>query len=139
MILQADDSRNHIERVRAGFEAFDFARDNRFGEFRFFAAVGDVTADSLLQVVDVVDEDAVELGHFRRNVPRHRNVDKKHGPVLAAGKELFAMFGTEYGNRRSSRGNDDIGAVACVVKVVELNGFTAKFVRESGGTLESTI
>jgi hypothetical protein len=101
MILQRHDRGHHVERVQPGFEALDFAGNDGFGEFGFLAAVGNVAADGLLQVVDVVGEDAVELGHFRRNVAGHGNVDEEHRPVLAAGEELLAVLAAENGVGRA--------------------------------------
>src|SRR5579862_1344024 len=105
MILQAHDGWDHIKRVQARFEAgfkvFHLAGDYGFGEFGLFAAVGDVAADRLLQIVDIVGKDAVELGHLRRHVPRHRDVDEKHRLVLAAGEELFSVLAAEDGMRRA--------------------------------------
>src|SRR5579859_4294967 len=117
--------------LQAGFKLFYFARNNRFGSLGFMAAIGDVAAHGLLEVVDVVGKDAVELGHFRRDVARNGDVDEEHGPILAAGEELFAMFAAEDGLRRSGRSDDDVGAVAALVEVVELNGLAVEAVRES--------
>ena len=101
MILQRHDRRYHVERAQAGFEALDFAGNDGFGEFGFLAAVGNVARDRLLQVVDVVSEDAVELGHFRRDVAGHGDIDEEHGPVLAAGEELLSVFAAKNRLRRT--------------------------------------
>src|SRR5208282_3867943 len=101
MILQANDGWNHIERVQSGLEALDFAGDDGFGQLGFVAAVGYVAADGLLQIVDVVDEDAVEPRHFRRNVAGDGDVDEEHWLVLAAGQELLSMLAAENGLGRT--------------------------------------
>jgi len=51
--------------------------------------------DRLLQIVDVVNKNAVDLVHFRIDVARYGDIDKKHGLVLAQRHELFAVFAFE--------------------------------------------
>ena len=63
-------------------EALDFDFDDGFGALRFFLAIGNVRGDHLLQIVDVVDEDAVQLVHLRIDVARHGDIDEEHGTVL---------------------------------------------------------
>ncbi len=55
----------------------------------------------LLQIVDVVNEDAVQLVHLRIDVAWDRNVDEEHGAIAAAGQELLTMFLAEDGMRRA--------------------------------------
>src|ERR1700694_1424812 len=81
MVLQADDRGNHVEGLQASVEFFDLAVDDRLSLFRFLLAIGDVRTDRLLQIVDVIDENAVELVHLRIDVAGYRNVDEEHGPV----------------------------------------------------------
>src|SRR5690242_13223818 len=96
MILQADDGGNYIEGVQASFEAFNLAGDDGLCALGLLAAIGDMGADSLLQIVDVVSKDAVELRHFLGNVARDGDVDEEHGTIFAPGKELFSVFAAEY-------------------------------------------
>ena len=139
VILQADDGGDHIERLQAGLEAFDFAGDDGFGEFGFLAAVGDVARDGLLQVVDVIGENAIELAHLRRNVARDGDVDEEHWAILAAGEELLSMLAAEDGVRRAGRGDDDIGAVAGVIQIIELDGLAVESLREADGALVGAV
>ena len=139
MILQRHNRRHHVEGVQASFEAFDFAGNNRFGEFGFLAAVGDVAADGLLQVVDVVGEDAVELAHLGRNVAGHGNVDEKHRTVLAAREELLAVFAAKDRVGRARRSDDDVGAVARVIEILELDGLAVKPLRQSDRTIIGAV
>ena len=60
VVLQADDGRNHVERLQARVEFFDLAIDDRLRLFRFLLAIGDVRTDRLLQIVDVIDKDAID-------------------------------------------------------------------------------
>ena len=79
-------------------EALDLFVDDLFRAFRLALPVGDVRADHLLQVVDVVDEDAVQLVHLGIHVARHGNIDEEHRPVAAAGQELLAVLAAEDGH-----------------------------------------
>ena len=49
------------------------------------------------------------------------------------------MFAAKNRVRRSGRGDDDVGAVARVVEVVELDGFAVESVRQANGAVVSTI
>ena len=95
VILQADDGGNHIERLQASVEFLHLAVDDRLRLFRFFLAIGDVRTDGLLQIVDVINKEAVDLVHLRINIARNGDIDKEHGLVLAQRHELFAMFAPE--------------------------------------------
>ena len=139
MILQADDGRNDVERLQAGVKFFDLAVDDGFGLFGFLLAIGDVGTDRLLQIVDVVDEDAVELVHLRIDVARDGDIDEEHGPVLAARQELLAVFGLEDEVGRAGRGDDDVGAVAGVVEPAELDRLPVEFLRQADGAIVGAI
>jgi hypothetical protein len=78
---------------RRAWNFADFAIDDRLRLFRFLLAIGDVRTDRLLQIVDVIDENAVDLVHRRIDVARNGDIDKEHGLVLAQRHELFAVFG----------------------------------------------
>ena len=82
-------------------------------------AVGDVRDDYLLQVVDVVDEDAVQLVHLRIDIARHRDIDEEHGTVTAAAQETLAVLLAEDGVRRAGGADDDVGARNGVVELLE--------------------
>ena len=96
-------------------------------------------ADGLLQIVDVVGEDAVELAHLRRNVAGDGDVDEKHWTVLAAREELLAVFAAKDRVGRARRGDDDVGAVARVIQVLELDGLAVKPLRQSDRTIVGAI
>ena len=85
------------------------------------AALLHVGRGHLLQVVDVVDKDAVQLVHLRVHVAGHGNVDEKHGAVAAAVQEGLPVLGAEDGVRRAGGADDDVGAAGGLVKLVEWN------------------
>src|SRR5580698_5130933 len=120
-------------------KALHFGVDDAVGEFSFLLAVGDMRGDGLLEVVDVVNEDAIQLVHFRVNVAGHGDVDKKHGAVLAAAQKQFAMFAAKNGVRRTGRGDDNVAAITSVVQASELNGLAIKLVGEANGAVVGAI
>ncbi len=115
MLLQRHDRGHDIERLQPRQELVDLELDDGFGAIGLDAAVGDVRRDNLLQVVDVVHEDAVELVHLRIDIARHSNVDEEHRTVAAAAQKLLAMLFAEDGVRRAGGSDDDVGAIDGVV------------------------
>ena len=61
MVLQADDGGNNVESLQASVEFRDLAIDDRLRLFGFLLAIGDVRTDRLLQIVDVIDKNAIDL------------------------------------------------------------------------------
>src|SRR6266446_4037058 len=139
MVLQTDDGRNHVESLQASVESVDLTIDDRLSLIRFLLAIRDVGTDRLLQIVDVVDENAVELVHLRIDVARDGDVNKEHRAVAAEGHQLFAMLGPEDEMRRAGRGNHDIGAFARVVKSAKLDRLSVEFVRQPDGAVVRAI
>ena len=139
MILQRHNRGHNIQRLQARFKAFDLAGDDGFGEFGLFPAIGDVAADGLLQIVDVVGEDAVELRHLGGNIAGHGDIDEKHWLILAARKELLAMLLAENGVGRARRGDDNVGLVARVIKILKLNRLPVKSLRQANRPLVGTV
>src|ERR1700732_2360286 len=121
--------------MEPSLKALDFAGNNGFREFSFLAAVRDVARHGLLQIINVVGEDAVELPHLGRNVAWYSDIDEEHRPVLAARQELLSMFAAEDGVWRAGRSDDDVGAIAGVIQVVELDGLPFELLRQADGPL----
>ena len=130
VVLQRDNRGHDIEGLDARLKALDLAVDNSFRAVRFFLAVGHVRGDSLLQVVNVVDEDAVELVHLRIDIARDSNVDEEHGAVLTAAKEQLAVLRAEDSMRRARRSDDDIAAVACLIELLKVDSLAVEFLRQ---------
>src|SRR5207253_10562974 len=97
MILQRHDRRDHIECLNPGLEALNLTVNDGFRALSFLLAVGDVSGYGLLQIIDIVDEDAVQLVHPRINVARNSNIDEEHRTVLAAAEKHFAVLAPEAG------------------------------------------
>jgi hypothetical protein len=114
----------------------DFAVNDIFRVLGFLASVGNVRGNSLLQVVDIVDEDAVDLVHFRINVARNRDVDEEHGPIAPPGEELFPVLPAEDGMGRACGSDYDVGFVAGIVQATELDGLSIEFLRKPNRPVE---
>ncbi len=61
LFLQGDDGRGHVDGALTLMKALDLACNQGFGVAGFPAALGHVRGGHLLQVVDIVDEDAFQL------------------------------------------------------------------------------
>ena len=139
MILQRDDGGHHVAGLDAGVKALHLAVDDSFGKFRLLPAAGNMGGDRLLQIVNVVNEDAVQFVHLRVNIARDSNVDKEHGTILAAAEEHFAMLAAEDGTGGAGRGDHDVGAVAGFVEFVEVNGLAVEFFGKEDRTVVTAI
>ena len=87
LILQRKDSRHNSESLQPLMEALHFHTDDLLRAIGFLLAIREMSRCRVLQIVNVVNEDTVHLVHFRINVARHCDVDKKHRAILASSKE----------------------------------------------------
>src|SRR5271169_5013391 len=139
MFLQRHDGRHYVKRLQPRLELVHLELDDGLGAIGFGSPVGDMRGHHLLQVVDVVHEDTVELVHLRIDIAWHRNVDEEHRAVAAAAQELLAVLLVKDGVRRASRGDDDVGAIDCIVKLVESNRFAVKLLGQYGGAIVGAV
>ena len=75
VVLQRNDGGHDVQRLQARLEALHLGHDDGLGALGFLPAIGDVRRNRLLQIVDVVNEDAVQLVHRRDRrhaAPRYR-------------------------------------------------------------------
>src|SRR5258708_34523809 len=114
MVLQRNNGRDYVERVQSCLEALDLCFNDALGMRCFFFPALDMRRDGALQIVDVIDKDAVQLVHLGINVARNCDVDEKHWPILAPVQEEFAMLPPEDGNRSAGRSNDDACRLAMI-------------------------
>ena len=119
LALEGDDRGSDVDGAAALMEALDFGGDEGFGVSSLRAALGHVRSGDRLQIVDVVDEDAVDLVHRRIDVARHGDVDEEHGPVAAAMHEGLSVLAAEDGMRRAGGADDDVGFGGCFVELIE--------------------
>src|ERR1041385_4872837 len=98
MILQRYDGRHHMQALEPGLEARDLGFDDSLSTFGLALAILNVSGDGFLKVVNVIDKDAVEFVHLRRNISGHGNIDEEHGAIFSTGEEFFPMLTAEDGN-----------------------------------------
>src|SRR5215813_1055013 len=139
VILQADNGGYDIARLQPSHEAFDFAGDNDFGSLCLSLAIGDMRRDCLLQVVDVINEDAVQLIELRINVSWYGNIDEEHGPIAASAQKQLAMFTAENRMRSPRRCNHDVGFVAGLIKLLKHNCLAIELVGKLHSAIESAV
>src|SRR5437667_1693907 len=115
-----------MQGLQTGFEPLYFRFNNALRPLGLLRSGGDVGSNRFLQIVNVVNENAIKLVHLRIDVPGHSNVDEKHGTVLPSAQKHFAMLAAENGNRGPGRSDHDIGLLAMVVERIEPNCGSAK-------------
>lgn len=94
-LLEGEDGRNGVAGLKALVVFVDFPTDDGFGGFGLAAAVGEVGRGNLLEVVDIVDEAAIDLVHARVDVAGDGDVDEEHGAVATALEEVLAVGAAE--------------------------------------------
>ena len=137
--LQSDDGRGGSDGTLALVEALDFFGDQGFGINGVAAALLDMRGGDLLQIVNVIDEDAVELVHLGVDVARDGDVNEEHGAVPAALQENLTVFAAEDGVRRAGGGDDDVGFTGGFIKLFETNDATVELIGKFLGTLLGAI
>src|SRR5437660_7329479 len=124
-----------MQSLQPRLETLDLGVNNLLCGLRFLLAARNVSGDSILQIVNVIDKNAVELVHRGINVARDCDVNKEHGTVLSLGEKFFAVLPPEDRDRSAGRGNDDVRLLAMFVELVETNGLAA----EARGKIASAI
>ena len=94
---------------------------------------------NLLQIVDVVDEDAFDLVHRRIDVARDGDIDEEHGPVAAAVHELLAVLAAEDGVRRAGGTDDDVGFGGGVVELFERDDAAIEGLGKLAGAFQGAV
>ena len=80
---QGDNRGDHIEGLYPPVEALDLLLDNLLRHLRLTLSLLHIGGHNTGEVVDIVDVDIVDIIDAGVDVPRHRYIDKEHGPVLA--------------------------------------------------------
>src|ERR1700735_684272 len=99
-----------------------FGQNHGLSQLRLFHALSEVRSGDRLQVVDVVEEDALQLVDRRVYVAGYRDVNKEHGPTPALLQKVLRVLTTKNWLGRTGGGNDDVGLVRAGVDVVEADG-----------------
>ena len=119
LALQGNDGGGEVDGALALVESLDLAGDEGLGVAGFAIAGFHVGRGYLLQVVDVVDEDAVELVHGRIDVAGDGDVDEEHGAIAAAMEEGLSMLRAEDVVGRAGGADDDVGVAGYFVEILE--------------------
>ena len=115
LVLQRDDCWRETQAVQPRLKAFHFRVNELLSPLGFLLAPGYVGRDRLLQVVDVIHKDAVEPVHLGIDVAWNGNINEEHRAVTAAAEKEFAVFAAKDGDRRSGRGDYDVGLLALTI------------------------
>ena len=90
-------------------EARDLRLDDRLGLRRLALPALEVLGGLLLQIVDVGDVDALELGHRRLDVAGHGDVDEEERAPAARALHAREQVARQHGPLRPRRRDDDVG------------------------------
>ncbi len=109
---QRRERRQHLERARARSRSCWISSSMIPSALRASRlAHPAVAGDHRLEVVDVVQRDALDLAARGVDVARHREVDQQHRPPVARGHHLGQLARLDQQVRRGGRGDDDVGAL----------------------------
>ena len=139
LALERDDGGRDVDGALTLMEAFDLSGDECFGVSGLGLALGNVGRGNLLEVVDVVDEEAVELVDLGIDVARDGDVDEEHGAVAAALQEGVAVLAAEDGVRRAGGGDDDVGFAGSLVELLEGDDAAVEGLGEGARTLQGAV
>ncbi len=109
VLLQGGDERPDIF-ARLAVGVLNHGRlDNLVAPGDGILPLGQVGLGHRLQVVDVVEEDAVVAADLRVDVPRQGDVDQQDRPVAAPGRDAREAPGRQDRLVRAGAGDDDVG------------------------------
>src|SRR4051812_37141050 len=108
VLAQRRDRRQHVELGHPPREALDLLLDDRLGPRALARAHLEVARDDRLQVVDVVERDALDIAALGLDVARHRDVDEHERPAVALLHDERDVVGGDERVRRGGRGGGDV-------------------------------
>src|SRR5260370_13964840 len=76
LVLKRNNCGLQVKSLQPSLKALDFSFDNLFSAFGFVLSASHMRADGFLQIVNVIDEDAVEFVHFWINVAWHCDINE---------------------------------------------------------------
>ncbi len=118
----------------SGLRGDDFFRDERSG-----VALFEIVCDHLLEVVNVVEEDAGNLAHGGIDVARHGNVDEENGAALALAVHALGVLASEDDVRAAGGGEHNVGLGQMLPAVFEANGDAVQQSSQLDGFLVGTV
>ena len=125
--------------MQSCLEFVDLKLHDSFRAIGFHAAICHVRRYHLLQIVNIVDEDAVQLVHLRIDVAWDSDIDEEHGAIAATAQEALAVFLAEDRMGRAGRRDDDIGLGNSFVELIEWNCVAIEFSRQRDGAIVRAI
>ncbi len=137
--LKIDERRHHVEGFDAALAADELLLEDGLGLLRFASSVRQIRRSDALQVVDVVEKDAVEAVDLGIDITGHGNVDEEYGAVAAAVEKLLCVGNAEDEFRRPGGGNEDVGFVGARVQIVKADDVAVEFSRQMHGAFLGTI
>ena len=111
VLAQGRDRRHDVELGHPPREALDLLLDHRLGLRPLGLAHAQVARHDGLQVVHVVDADALDLAAGVLDVARHRDVDEHERPPTTRAHDDLEPFRLDDRVRRGGRGDDDVGVL----------------------------
>ena len=129
-LLQLDDGRHRILRDEALAEAVDLVGHDLLRFLRLLQAQLAVGVGDVLQVVDVVEEGAVDVGDGRIDVARHGEIDQEEVAHAARGARALDVRALDHEMRRRRGGDDDVACGEIRLDAAELNGLAAEALRQ---------
>jgi hypothetical protein len=143
LALQRHNCGSYVYRALASMEALHFSFDQRLGIDSLAAALFHMRYGNLLQVINVINEDAIKLVHRRINVARHCDIYKEHGAVAAALQKRLAVFWAEDVMRCPCGADHDIGAACGLIQILKSNDARRdcafKLFSHAAGTLVGSV
>src|SRR5919108_352460 len=103
------DRRHALERGLPLTESLRLGRDDRLGPLRLAPPAGERLRDDRLEVVEVVEVAAVEVGDLGIEVARNGEVDEEDRPAAPAAQGRFDVVPPQDVARSARRGDDDVG------------------------------
>src|SRR5579884_2393515 len=128
-----------MQGLHACLKAFNLYIDDCFRAARFNLPLGGMRADRVLQVVNVVNEDAIQLVHGGIDIARNSDVDEKHRAISPAGQKTLSVLAAENRNRSARGGDHDVRLLAVVVEFVEADGTAAEVLGQALGAFISPV
>src|ERR671923_808167 len=136
---QRRDCRHRIERREPVVESLAFRSDDLLGLGRLAAAAAQALLDDHLEVVDVVEEAAVQRLDAGIEIPRDGKVDEKERPPLACRKCALDLLPRENGVGRARRRDDDVCLLELSVDALERQRGAAEALGEGGRTVDRPV
>ena len=139
LVAQRPDDRNCVLRINPAHELCDLRVDDLFRLFYRLAPAFDIIVDDAFQVVHRIQVNILQFAHLGFHIPRHGNVQDKHGFVHAFQDcGLDRVFAQQW-PAAGSGGDDDVRFVQVPGDFIQRDGVSGillpQFLRSFQGTV----